>query len=257
MWCTGMRMAQESLGASGPGGRFAAFRDRGSGRRGQAGRNSYGHEPAGVTHPPSTCPGALRARIRRCRSSRRTPRCVFWLEGWWSAVRSGWTYIATSVRSRSPTEAGRAPPDGSPRRPSSLRCSRRAWADGPVGVEATATLWRSAGSSSRMSRGGARARQAGPSIGHARIKTDEVDAEVLADLLAADLIPRVDRRRARADAAPLVSRLAGWSSAAPGSRTRSARCSSRPEGTPTRPAARSARRAARGSPHSRCHSTSA
>ena len=60
-------------------------------------------------------------------------------------------------------------------------------------------------------------------ISHARVKTDKVDAKVLADLLAAGLIPKVwigdDRNR---DDAPARSRAAaGWSSAARRSRTRS------------------------------------
>jgi transposase len=61
-------------------------------------------------------------------------------------------------------------------------------------------------------------------ISHARVKTDKIDARVLADLLAADLIPNVwigdDRTRMLRR---LVSRRRGWSSAARRSKTRSPR----------------------------------
>ena len=63
-------------------------------------------------------------------------------------------------------------------------------------------------------------------ISHARVKTDKIDAKVLADLLAAGPDPGgVDRRRARRGCcAGWCRAVAGWSSAAPQIRTRSARC---------------------------------
>ena len=60
-------------------------------------------------------------------------------------------------------------------------------------------------------------------ISHARIKTDKVDAKVLADLLAADLIPAVrgSATSACGCCAGWCRAAVGWSSAAPRSRTRS------------------------------------
>lgn len=70
MWCTGMRMAPEPPGASGPGHRGSARFETGLWENavGQVG-NSYGLRARWCNWSPlRLCPGVLRARIRRCRS---------------------------------------------------------------------------------------------------------------------------------------------------------------------------------------------
>ena len=95
-------------------------------------------------------------------------------------------------------------------------------------------------------------------ISHAKVKTDKIDAKVLADLLAADLIPAVwigDERRGCCAGWSRVA--AGWSSAARRSRTRSRRCCIATSRAARRSPTRSASRAARGWPSRSCRSTSA
>jgi hypothetical protein len=128
-WCTDVRMR---VGAAAKGDRprsskSGVFRDRASGRTRSGRPNSYGVRARRCNGPPLRLgPGALRARIRRCRSCPPSSLVVVSSGevGGGQVDRVG-RGIATSARSRSPTAAARARRAGSPRRPEQLELFAR------------------------------------------------------------------------------------------------------------------------------------
>ena len=150
-------------------------------------RQTVGREPELVTWPLATFPNALRARISRCRVARRLPFLSERGRREQARASSDWTSTGPSPRRWPGKTAGS---DGSV----ASTCGAICWMLSPQGCR-QATSWSSRPRAEVIMPHVKRVVIANPKqvriIAHAKIKTDTIDAGVLAQLYASGFLPEV------------------------------------------------------------------